>query len=164
MSLTNVGKPFNAINNNSDGYETSCIDRWMPIKAYITEYGSITNRGIKATIKATAARCYGTIYKPSTKPIQGTNNQKTCHNSNLWYSFGIFIRWLNHRRFFGRHHIGDHLRRSSYNIFRYRDEVVGSSGQVHLTEDFYFISLATSVGNDIFVLRFENVVPFNSQV
>ena len=40
----------------ADGYETSCIDCWRPIKAYIKEHGSITKRGIKATIKATTTR------------------------------------------------------------------------------------------------------------
>ena len=83
------------------------------------------------------ARCCGTIYKP----IQGTNNQNICHNSNLWYSLGTSIRWLYYWRFFGKHHTGDHLRRSSCSIFRYRDEVVGSSGRVHLTKDFCFINL-----------------------
>ena len=65
MSLTNGGKPFNVVDNTSNGYKTSCIDRWRPIKAYIIEHGSVTKRGIKATIKATMARCCGTIYKHS---------------------------------------------------------------------------------------------------
>ena len=140
MSLTNGGKPFNALNKASNGYETNCIDCWRLIKTYITKHGSVTKRGIKATIKATTTRCCGTIYKHSTKPIQGTNNKNICHNSTLWHSLGTSIHWLNHRRFFGRHHTSDRLRTSSCSIFKYRDEVVGSSGPVHLTEDFCFIS------------------------
>ena len=160
----NGGKPFNVVNNTLDDYETGCINCWRPIKAYNNEHGSVTKRGIKATIKATTARWCNTIYKHSTKPIQGTDNHKIHHNSNLWYSLETSIRWLYHRRFFGRHHTGDHLRRSSCNIFRYRDKVAGLSGQVHLTEDFYFNSLVPSVGNDIFMLRFENIVPVNSPI
>ena len=38
------------------------------------------------------------------------------------------------------HHTSDRLRTSSCSIFKYRDKVVGSSGPVHLTEDFCFIS------------------------
>ena len=146
MSLTNGRKPFNAIDNASDGYETSCIDRWRPINAYITEYGSVTKRSIKATIKATTARYCATIYKYSIKPIQGTENPNTCHSFILWYFLGISRRWLYHRRLFGRHHTGDHLRRSLCSIFRYRDEVVGSSRRAHLAEDSCIISLAPSVG------------------
>jgi len=67
-----VEKPFDAINNVSNSYKTSCIHRWRPIKVYITEYGSITKRGIKAIIKATMAKSCGTTYKPFTKPTQGT--------------------------------------------------------------------------------------------
>ena len=129
-----------------DGYKTNCIDRWRPIKTYITEHGSITKRGIKATIKATTTRCCETIYKHSIEPIQGTYNQKIRHNSDLWYSLETSIRRLYHRRFFGWHHTGDHLKKALCNIFRNRDEVAGSFRRVHLTEDFYFISLALSVG------------------
>ena len=71
-----VGKPFNAVNKASNGYKTNCINHWRPIKAYITKHGSVTKRGIKATIKATIARSCGTIYKPSTKPTQGTYTQQ----------------------------------------------------------------------------------------
>ena len=139
MSLTNGGKPFNVVDNTSNGYKTSCIDRWRPIKAYIIEHGSVTKRGIKATIKATMARCCGTIYKHSIEPIQGTHNQKIRHNFDLKYSLETSIRWLYHRRFFGKHHTSDHLKKASCDIFRYRDEVVGSFRRVHLIEDFCFI-------------------------
>ena len=59
-SLTNGDKPFKEVFNTSDGYKTSCIDHWRLIKTYITEPKGITKRGIKATIKATMARCYET--------------------------------------------------------------------------------------------------------
>uniref|UniRef100_A0A7N2KXM2 Uncharacterized protein n=1 Tax=Quercus lobata TaxID=97700 RepID=A0A7N2KXM2_QUELO len=36
-SLMNGDKSFNVVYNTSNGYDTSCIDRWRPIKAYITE-------------------------------------------------------------------------------------------------------------------------------
>ena len=142
----NGRKPFNVVDNTSDGYKTNCIDHWRPIKAYITKHGSVTKRGIKATIRATTARCYETIYKHSIEPIQGTHNQKIHHSSDLWYSLETSIRWLYHRRFFGRHHTNDPLKKAFCDIFRYKDEVVGSSRRVHLTEDFCFISLAPSVG------------------
>ena len=137
MPLTNAGKTFNVVDNTSNDYNTNCIDRWRPIKAYIIEHGSITKRGIKATM----ARCCGTIYKHSTEPIQCIHNQKRRHNSNLWYFLETFINRIYYRSFFGRHHTGDHLKKALCDIFKYRDEVVGSFGQVHLTEDFYFINL-----------------------
>ena len=43
-----------------------------------------------------------------------------------------------------------------------KDEVVDSPRQTYLTDDFHIINLALSVGNDIFGLTFESVVPFNS--
>jgi len=66
MSLMNGGKPFNAINNTSNGYKASYTNRWRLIKVYIIEHGGVTKGGIKATIKAITARCCETIYKHST--------------------------------------------------------------------------------------------------
>ena len=41
MSPMKVRKPFNAINNATDGYETSKTDCWRPIKAYITKHKAL---------------------------------------------------------------------------------------------------------------------------
>ena len=136
-SIPKAGKGFSIQTTPSSRVEKALIDRWRPIKAYIIEH--VTKRGIKATIKATTARYYGTIYKHSIEPIQGTHNQKIRHNSNLWYSLETSIRRLYHQRFFGKHHTCDHLKKVLCDIFWYRDEVASSSRQVHLTEDFCFI-------------------------
>ena len=46
-SLTKEGKLFNAVNDVSDGYKTSCVDRWKPIKAYITEHEALPREALK---------------------------------------------------------------------------------------------------------------------
>ena len=41
ISLTKVGKLFNAINDASDDYQTNCIDHWNPIKTHVTEHEAL---------------------------------------------------------------------------------------------------------------------------
>lgn len=43
-------------------------------------------------------------------------------------------------------------------------EDLAPSGRTYRTDDLHIISLALSIGNDIFALRFESMVPINSQI
>ena len=47
MSLTKVGKLFNAVNDASNGYQTSYIDRWNPIKTHITKHEALPREALK---------------------------------------------------------------------------------------------------------------------
>ena len=47
MSLTKVGKLFNAVNDASNGYQTRCIDRWNPIKTHITKHEALPREALK---------------------------------------------------------------------------------------------------------------------
>ena len=40
-------KPFNAVNNATDGYKTSCINHWKPIKAHIIEHEALPREAFK---------------------------------------------------------------------------------------------------------------------
>ena len=47
VSLTEITKPFNAVNNASGGYKTNCTDRWKPIKTHITEHKVLPREALK---------------------------------------------------------------------------------------------------------------------
>ena len=137
-SLTNGDKPFNEVFNISDGYKTSCIDCWRLIKAYITEPKGVTKRGIKATIKATMARCCETIYKHSSEPKQATHFRYA--NMPL---FGYFLKKLSHANFIIRDLVADTTSMTTKGRPSMMIAGTGTrllTGRVYLTDDLCFIS------------------------
>ena len=47
ISLTEVMKPFNAVNNASGSYMTSYTNRWKPIKTHIIEHEALPGEALK---------------------------------------------------------------------------------------------------------------------
>ena len=47
ISPTEITKPFNAVNNASGDYKTSCTNRWKPIKTHITEDKVLPREALK---------------------------------------------------------------------------------------------------------------------
>ena len=56
--------------NVSNGYQTSCTDRWKHTKAPLLR-GGVTKEGINTTIPPTTARIQGNTYKALTLPTEG---------------------------------------------------------------------------------------------
>ena len=64
-SLTKVRKLFNAIKDALNGYQTSCINCWKPIKAHITEHEALPREALKLQQQPQWLGVVETYIKPS---------------------------------------------------------------------------------------------------
>ena len=137
-------------------------DRWSLIKTHIHKPWGVTKRALKPQLRPPTAKNHKTIYIHfeylRTRYI---DTPKSIHffSDFLCYSSKVSLYWLWHWRCCGRHHTGVHLEEAIWPYFAETQ----TRTQLHLDaltriDDFGIISLALSVGNDIFVLRFESIV------
>ena len=75
--LTRTARPFNAINNTLDSYETNCTDCWRYIKTPLQSRRRYLKKTLTSQSQSQRLEFKATYIKPSTLPAKGIDNIDT---------------------------------------------------------------------------------------
>ena len=135
--LTRAARPFNAINNTLDGYETNCTDRWRHIKTPLQGRRRYQKETLTSQSQSQRLEFKATYIKPPTLLAKGTDNIDTKTKILIFIlgysiSFNNYVLTLVSKVLWQAPHQWSPLQKKFPCLYRYPSRNLDPSGYVAL--------------------------------